>query len=156
MELLSPYVVSQFYFSADRPNCATFPSLKCAHISLWLNPTGHFKIHNTSNTLHLLPTPVGLLVLSCTRQCMRFPPPPALLPASIYFLTRTEEPAKSDTCCRDTHALQQLALNVHVKHSDLTLGYVRVCGRWGGGVYKGGSRVYVMVKWGSFCHEVLQ
>ena len=28
--------------------------------------------------------------------------------------------AKSSTCARDRRALQQLALNVHVKHSDLT------------------------------------
>ena len=40
-------------------------------------------------TLRLLPIPVGLLVLPCTRQCRRSPPPP--LP-------------------------QQLALNMHVKH----------------------------------------
>ena len=31
----------------DRPNCTQFPWLKCAHISLWLNPTGHSKFHNT-------------------------------------------------------------------------------------------------------------
>ena len=37
------------FFSADRPNCAKFPSLKCTHISFWLNPTGHSKFHNTSN-----------------------------------------------------------------------------------------------------------
>ena len=30
------------------------------------------------------------------------------------------EPAKTGTCARDRRALQQLALNVHVKHSDLT------------------------------------
>ena len=34
--------------------------------------------------------------------------------------SRTEEPAKADTCARDRRALQQLALNVHVKYSDLT------------------------------------
>ena len=39
---------SQQTFSADHPNCAQFPSLKCAHISFWLNPTGHFKFHITS------------------------------------------------------------------------------------------------------------
>ena len=37
-----------------------------------------------------------------------------------YSLSRTEEPAKAGTCSRDRRALQQLALNVHVKHSDLT------------------------------------
>ena len=36
------------------------------------------------------------------------------------FLSWTEEPAKAGTCARDRRALQQLALNVHVKHSDLT------------------------------------
>ena len=37
-----------------------------------------------------------------------------------FFLSRTEEPTKAGTCARDRRALQQLALNVHVKHSDLT------------------------------------
>ena len=36
------------------------------------------------------------------------------------ILSRIKEPAKADTCARDRRALQQLALNVHVKHSDLT------------------------------------
>ena len=35
-------------------------------------------------------------------------------------LSRAEEPAKVGTCGRDRRALQQLALNVHVKRSDLT------------------------------------
>ena len=35
-------------------------------------------------------------------------------------LSRTEELAKAGTCARDRRALQQIALNVHVKHSDLT------------------------------------
>ena len=39
---------------------------------------------------------------------------------NIPFLSRTEEPAKVGTCARDRRALQLLALNVHVKHSDLT------------------------------------
>ena len=34
--------------------------------------------------------------------------------------TRKKEPAKPGTCARDRRALQQLALNVHIKHSDLT------------------------------------
>ena len=37
-----------------------------------------------------------------------------------YILSRTEEPDKAGTCARDRRALQQLALNVHVKQSDLT------------------------------------
>ena len=40
--------------------------------------------------------------------------------ATYVFLSQTEEPAKASTCARDRRALQQLALNVHVKHSDLT------------------------------------
>ena len=42
------------------------------------------------------------------------PPPPFL------FLFRTAELAKANTSARDRHALQQLALTVHIKHSDLT------------------------------------
>ena len=38
----------------------------------------------------------------------------------FFFLSQIEEPAKAGTCARDRRALQQLALNVHVKHSDLT------------------------------------
>ena len=68
-------------------------------------------------TFRLLPIPVGLLVFPCTRQCRQSPPltpsPPLLL------LSRTEEPVKDGTCARDRRALQQLALNVHVKHSDV-------------------------------------
>ena len=37
-----------------------------------------------------------------------------------FFLSRTEEPVKACTYDRDRCALQQLALNVHVKNSDLT------------------------------------
>ena len=48
------YIAPQFFiFQADRLNCTKFPSLKCTHISLWLNPTGHSKFHNTS--YHPLP-----------------------------------------------------------------------------------------------------
>ena len=56
------------------------------------------------NTVRLLPIQVGLLVLPCTHQCRRSP----LLPPPL------------GTCARDRRALQQFALNVHVKHSDLT------------------------------------
>ena len=62
-------------------------------------------------TLRLLPTSVGLRVLLYL--------PVQAVP--LFFLFRTEEPAKAGTCARDRCALQQLALNVHVKHSDLTL-----------------------------------
>ena len=43
-----------------------------------------------------------------------------LVLAVSHFLSRTEEPTKASTCARDRRALQQLALHVHVKHSDLT------------------------------------
>ena len=68
-------------------------------------------------TLSLLPIPVGLLVLPCTRHCRRYPPPPFHPPP--FFPVRTEEPVKADTCACDSRAQQQLALIVHVKHSDL-------------------------------------
>ena len=38
----------------------------------------------------------------------------------LLFLSRAEEPVKTGTCARDRRALQQLALNVHIKHSDPT------------------------------------
>ena len=40
--------------------------------------------------------------------------------SDVVFLSRTEEPVKGGTCARDRRALQQLALNEHVKHSDLS------------------------------------
>ena len=46
--------------------------------------------------------------------------PPYSLPP-FFFLSQREEPAKAGTCARDRYALQQLAVNVHVKHSDLTM-----------------------------------
>ena len=67
-------------------------------------------------TFGLLPTLVRLLVLPCTHQC-RWSPPYSLPP--FFFLSRTEEPMKSGTCAHDRHVLQQLARNVHIKHSDL-------------------------------------
>ena len=69
-------------------------------------------------TLHLLRIPVGLLVLPCTCQCRRSPLTPSL---PFFLLSRTEELVKARTCARDRRELQWLALNVHVKHSDLTL-----------------------------------
>ena len=52
-------------------------------------------------------------------QTLRLLPIPPVLPL-FFFLSRTEEPVKAGTCARDRRALQQLALNAHVKHSDLT------------------------------------
>ena len=94
---------------------------KFLHIPFWLNPMRHSKFHNTLNTLRLLPTSVGLLGLPCTCQHRRFPSP-LFFPQSrrrSVPLPVTEEPAKVGTFTRDRRALQQLALNVHVKHSYL-------------------------------------
>ena len=49
------------------------------------------------------------------------PPPTPPYSLTLFFLSRTEEPAKAGTCARDRRTLQQLALNVHVKHPDLTM-----------------------------------
>ena len=62
------------------------------------------------NTNRLLPIPVRLLVLPCTCQCRQS------LPYSL--------PSPFFSCSRQRNQLrpvQQLALNVHVKHSDLQL-----------------------------------
>ena len=45
---------------------------------------------------------------------------PPLLPPPFFFLSWTDELAKDGTCAYDRRALKQFALNVHVKHSDLT------------------------------------
>ena len=47
-------------------------------------------------------------------------PPVQAVPPPPFFSCPGEEPANLDTCARDRRALQQLALNVQVKHSDLT------------------------------------
>ena len=44
----------------------------------------------------------------------------AKLKLVVTILSRTEELVKAGTCAHHRRALQQLALNVHVKHSDLT------------------------------------
>ena len=51
--------------------------------------------------LRLLPIPVGLLVLPCTRQCRR----PRLTSSPLFFLYRTEEPTKAGTCARDRRTI---------------------------------------------------
>ena len=68
-------------------------------------------------TLHLLPIPVG------TPRTPLYPPVkavPPLLPSPFFSPVPDRGTGESGTCARDRHALQQLALNVHVKHSDLT------------------------------------
>ena len=86
-------------------------------IASWANALTTYEGNRLSApmVLRLLPIPVGLLILPCTSQCRRSAP---LLPP--FFLSQTEEPANAGTCARDRGALQQLALNVHAKHSDLT------------------------------------
>ena len=48
-------------------------------------------------TLRLLPIPVGLLILPCTRQCKRSPLTPPIPP---FFLSWTEEPADRLNCAK--------------------------------------------------------
>ena len=112
------YVAPQFYFSADRPNCAKISFIEIrTYFSFGLMLRDIPNSITPQKTLRLIPILVGLLVLPCTRQCRRSP----LLPLPfLLFLSRTEELAKAGTCARDRRALQQLALNVHVKHSDRT------------------------------------
>ena len=78
---------------------------------------GHSKFHNTSKR----PTPAT--DSGRTARTPLYPPVQAVPPYSVppfFSLSRTEEPTKAGTCTRDRRALQQLALNVHVKHSDMT------------------------------------
>ena len=114
------YVAPQFYLFFGRPSKSAPNFLHWnAHIFLfWLNPTGHSKFHNTSNhpppatdSSRTVRTPLYLPVQAV---------PPYSLPP-FFFLSRTEEPVSASTCTRDRRALQQFALNVHVKHwPDLT------------------------------------
>ena len=60
--------------------------------------------------------------LDWTACTLLYPPVHAvlsLLPPLFFSLSRTEELAKAVICARDRRALQQLALDVHDKHSDL-------------------------------------
>ena len=104
-KLLSAYCIQKHHVA---PQVVLMGRPNCTHISFWLNPTGHSKFHNTSNIIHLLPTPVRLLVLSCTRQGRQpHPPPPPYSPPPFFFFFFYM-------------CLWLLALNVHIKHSDLT------------------------------------
>ena len=65
---------------------AKFPSLQCAHIFLWLNPTGHSKFHNTSKH------PPPATDSSQTARTPLYPPVQAASPYSLppfLFLSRT-------------------------------------------------------------------
>ena len=73
-------------------------------------------------TPHPPPTPPPPACYRFRSDCS-YPPVqavPPLLPSPFFSLSRTEETAKAGTCAHDRRALQQLALFVHVKHSDLT------------------------------------
>ena len=62
------------YFSADRPKCAKFPLFEMrTYVSFGLILRDIPNSRKIQNTLRLLPIPVGLLVLPCTRQCRRLP-----------------------------------------------------------------------------------
>ena len=69
-------------------------SLQWRHISLWLNPMGHFKIHNTSKhpppAIDPGPTACSLLYLPVP------PPSPFLLSTPLYSLSWTEEVPMTD------------------------------------------------------------
>ena len=73
---------------------------------------GHSKFHNTSYTFACY-RPRSDCSYSLISASGGAPPPthPQSLPPFL---------AKAGTCARDRRALQQLATNVHVKHSDLT------------------------------------
>ena len=55
--------------------------------------------------------------------------PPYSFPP-FFFLSRTEELVKAGTCAHDRRVLQWFALNVHIKHSDLTWpDQLSICGK---------------------------
>ena len=77
-------------------------------------------------TLRLLPIPVGLLVFPCTRQCRRSPPPPPPYSLLPFFPGPDRDTGEGRYLC----PWQACALNVHVKHSDLTWPHVEVPWLW--------------------------
>ena len=112
------YVAPQFYLFFGRPSKVrqiSFIEMR-TYFSFGLILRGIPNSITPQTTLRLLPIPVGLLILPCTHQCRRSP----LTPSPFFFLFQTEKPVRASTCTRDRRALQQFALNVHVKHSDLT------------------------------------
>ena len=114
------YIAPQFFIFWRTVQIA--PNFLHWHVNIFLFGLILRDIPNSitpQTTLRLLPIPVGLLVLPCICQC--WGPPLLPSPPPFFFsLSQTEELAKAGTCARDTRTLQQLALNVHVKHSDLT------------------------------------
>ena len=110
------YVAPQFFIFRCTVKIAPNFLHRNAHIFLWFNPTGHSKFHNTSNH------PPPATDSGRTARTL-YPPVQAVPPYSLphfMFLSWTEEPAFVGTCAHDRHALQQLALNVNIKHSELT------------------------------------
>ena len=77
----------------------------------------------TFSILHCLVLLNSVLFKPCFSACYQFRADCSyspLTPHPFFFLSRTEEPAKVGTCARDRRApLQQFALNVHVKHSEV-------------------------------------
>ena len=109
---------SAILFSADRPNCAKIPFIEMRTYFSYGFIIRDIKFHNTSKQ----PSACYRFRSDCSYSLVQtVPPPPPHAPSPLFFpLSRTEEQAKTGTCARDRRALQQLALNVHVKHSDLT------------------------------------
>ena len=94
--LIQKHDVAPLFILPNPPNCAKFPSLKCAHISFWLNPTGHSKFHNTLNHP---PPATDLGRTACTPLYPPLQPPPPINPSPLLFLSRTEELAKARYLC---------------------------------------------------------
>ena len=113
------YIASQFFIFHGPSKLRQIAFIEmCIYLSFGLILQDIPNSITPQNTLHLLAILVRLLVLPCTCQCRRFPPP--LLPPPFLSLSRTEEPVKAGACAHDRCALHKLALNVHVKHFDLT------------------------------------
>ena len=71
------YVAPQFYFSADRLNCAKISFIEMrTYFSFGVILRDIPNSLTPQTTIRLLLIPVGLLVLPCTRQCRRSPPLP--------------------------------------------------------------------------------
>ena len=114
--LLIHYLASFFHFGGPSKLAPNFLHLKCAHILFWLNPTGHSKFHITINTLPPPATDRGWTADAPLHLPVHAPPPPKYPP----FPVPDRKSWEAGPCAGDRHAVQQLALNVHVKLSDLT------------------------------------
>ena len=106
------YVAPQFFIFRQTVQIAPKFLHWNAHIFLfWLNPTGHSKFHNTSNT----PPATDSCQTGCTPLYPEVQAIPSLtpsIPPPLFFLVPDR-----GTCACDRRALQQLVLNLHVKNT---------------------------------------